>query len=56
MHYGRVNLAEHFFLLHRIQDREAKYYADGEDAFDMRKTFATKDSSPKDKSKSSKKS
>ena len=24
---------------HRIHDREAKYYADGEDAFDMRKPF-----------------
>ncbi|KDD76911.1 hypothetical protein H632_c70p4 [Helicosporidium sp. ATCC 50920] len=28
-------------LGYQIQDREAKYYADGEDAFDMRKMFSS---------------
>lgn len=32
------------FFLHRIHDRDPKYYADGEDAFSMRRelTSATK--------------
>ena len=28
-------------MCYQVQDREEKYYADGEDAFDMRKTLST---------------
>jgi len=31
----------HETLGYNVQDTEEKYYADGEDAFDMRKPFAT---------------
>ena len=33
-------IPEQHMVCCRIQDTEAKYYADGEDAYDMRKTFA----------------
>lgn len=33
-------------ILCRIQDTEAKYYADGEDAYDMRKVFNGKNITP----------
>eukprot|EP00899_Mesostigma_viride_P022657 jgi/Mesvir1/3576/Mv12039-RA.1 len=41
-------------LGYRIHDVEAKYYADSEDAYDMRKTFKMGDKKAKDKASKSK--